>query len=192
MAGHWTLSELSDDAPPTVSAYQRAIEKALPLALREERVRLSQWRDLVEPAIEEASSGDDILEPFAGLLAAAQPLGVSGNVVGALRLNELSIKSKSLNLSILADVTKVLESVPEQPSNANLPSLAADRDGQLEDLRDFVETLTHALREVDTNVAASLRARTAGGKRNSNPGAAIIDSLDELTASLRSLAEVGS
>ena len=192
MAGHWALRELSEDAPPTVSAYQRAIEKALPLALREERARLSKWRDLVEPAIEGASSGDDVLESFAGLLAAAQPLGVSGNVVGALRLNELSIKSKSLNLTILADVTKVLESLPEQPSNTNLSSLAADRDAQLEDLRDFVETLTRALREIDANVAASLRARTAGGKGNTNPASAIIDSLDELTASLKSLAEVGS
>jgi hypothetical protein len=192
MAGDWTLRELSDGAPPTVSAYQRAIEKALPLALREERARLSKWRDLVEPAIEGASSGDDVLEPFAELLAAAQPLGVSGNVVGALRLNELSIKSKRLNFTIIADVTKVLESVPEQPSNTNLPSLAADRDAQLEDLSDFVETLTRALREIDTSVATSLRARTAGGKGKSNPAAAIVDSLDELTASLRSLAEVGS
>jgi hypothetical protein len=192
MAGHWNLSGLSDDAPPTVSAYQRAIEKALPLALREERARLSKWRDLVEPAIEGASSGDEMLESFAGLLAAAQPLGVSGNVVGALRLNELGIKSKSLTLEVLADVTNVLKSVPENPGNTNLPTLAGDRDGQLEDLRDFVETLTRALREIEANVAASLRARTAGGKGHANPGAAIIDSMDELMATLRSLAEDGS
>jgi hypothetical protein len=183
------LDALIDDAPATVVAYQRGIVKAMPLALQEERGRLEKWRSVVEPAIEGSASLADILESFAELLAAAQPLGVSGNIVGALRLNELGIKSKGLTVGLLDDVKEVLGRVPENPDSSSLGDLAANRDNQIEDLKEFVETLTRAVGEIRTSVTSSLRARGAGGDVDVSPGAAIIDRLDELTATLTSLSE---
>jgi hypothetical protein len=193
MAISWKLEALEGDAPPTVSAYQRGIEKALPLALREERDRLVKWRDLTEPAIEGATKALDILEAFAELLAAAQPLGVSGSVVSALRLNELSIKAKTLNLGALDHVTHVINTIPAEPNNSSLPALATDRDAEIDDLKEFVETLARAIDEIQANVATSLRARRpAGGHTETSPGGAVLEILDRLTASLTSLTEDGS
>lgn len=192
MDGSLTLESLGEDAPPTVSRYQRGIENALPPALREERERLAKWRDLIEPAIEGTSNVVDILESFAELLAAAQPLGVSGNVLGALRLNELGLKSKGLTRGILDDVKQILDSVPEQPDSSSLPALAVDRDVQVEDLKEFVETLTRAVAEIEANVSTNLRSRGVSGDSDDSPGGEIIDRLDELTAALVSLSGEGS
>ena len=79
-----------------------------------------------------------------------------------------------------------LRCAPTGPADPKWPTKSYD-------LKDFVETLTRAVDEIEANVATSLRARRSPGNRTEvSPGGGIVDILDELTGILKSLTKGGS